>query len=317
MTSLDTKAKFSEENLFLNYAKNCSVASYFNHSNFHLFTYHLTDISLIETDNSLYLIFSSEISNNLKEIKLILENFGKVKQIIISPSMKEIKVFFMCPSSSNYAYNCIKNEQNLLTLVDNDPEHEDKITDDTSDEERKMNDSLFQNRIKEIISTQRYKEYKPINQRLQEIYSKKCYFQTNSFRDYNIKYVVQYIIQIENDNDFNVTNKLIGNNGIVLRKLIIDNCIRYNDYSTKIRLRGKGSGYKEGINQEESKDPLELCLSTLNYNSYLRCCFHIENILRFIYHQFYIFEVLRKGRGDNIRMKQIIKYQYVVNRQTV
>lgn len=317
MTSLDTKVKSSEENIYLKYAKNFSVTSYFSHSNFHLFTYHLTDINIIEKDKSLYLIFSSEISNNLKEINSILENFGKVKQIIISPCMKEIKVVFMNQSSSNYAYNCIKNEQNLLTLVDNEPEHDDKITDDTSDEERKTNDSSFQNRIKEIISSQKYKEYKPINQRLQDLYSKKCSFQTNSFRDYNIKYVVQYIIQIDNDNDFHVTNKLIGNNGIVLRKLIIDNCIRFNDYSTKIRLRGRGSGYKEGINQEESKDPLELCLSTLNYYSYLRCCFHIENILRFIYHQYYIFEILRKGRGDNIRMKQIIKYQYVVNRQTV
>ena len=69
-----------------------------------------------------------------------------------------------------------------------------------------------------------------------------------------------------------MTKKLIGNNGIILRQIINENCIKFGDNTTKIRLRGKGSGYKEGPEKKESNDPLELCLSSLNWISFCKCC---------------------------------------------
>jgi hypothetical protein len=71
-------------------------------------------------------------------------------------------------------------------------------------------------------------------------------FSTAQSRLYVVKYVCNYDIQIENDGEFQVTRRLIGNKGAFLRKILYDCCIKYNDNSTKIRLRGKGSGYKEG-----------------------------------------------------------------------
>ena len=36
----------------------------------------------------------------------------------------------------------------------------------------------------------------------------------------------------------------------------------------KLRLRGKGSGFKEGPRQEESKEPIHLCISSKFYDKY-------------------------------------------------
>jgi hypothetical protein len=75
-------------------------------------------------------------------------------------------------------------------------------------------------------------------------------FATLPTRMYLIKYVCNYDIQIENEPGFQVTRRLIGNKGAYLRKILYDTCIKYNDCTTKIRLRGKGSGYKEGTNMQ-------------------------------------------------------------------
>jgi hypothetical protein len=62
-----------------------------------------------------------------------------------------------------------------------------------------------------------------------------------------IKYVCNYEIQIENDELFKVTSRIIGVKGMNVKKLLYDSCNPLNDNTTKLRLRGKGSGYREGI----------------------------------------------------------------------
>lgn len=145
-------------------------------------------------------------------------------------------------------------------------------------------------------------------------------FHTNSTRDYQFKYVSRYIVQIENEKNFPVTKMIIGNNGKLLRKILLENCINFGDNTTKIRLRGRGSGYKEGPKNEESKDPMELCISSLNYISYCRCSMAIENLLLQIYSQYYIYQCNNLKNEDkekkvvNPVMKKILKYTYIVNR---
>ena len=118
---------------------------------------------------------------------------------------------------------------------------------------------------------------------------------------------------------------LIGNNGALLRNIIIENCIKKGDNTTKIRLRGKGSGHKEGKDKEESKDPMELCISSLNFMSFITCSSLIESLLFKIYYQFYIFQCQKykeraeknQGKTTDLElpvMKKILKYQYTVNR---
>ena len=142
-------------------------------------------------------------------------------------------------------------------------------------------------------------------------------FQTNSTRDYQYKYVSRYIVQIENEKNFPVTKMIIGNSGKLLRNILVKNCINNGDHTTKIRLRGKGSGYKEGPKNEESKDPMELCISSLNLMSYIKCSNEIENLLKNVYYQYYLYQSKNKKESDNdvpVVMKKILKYQYVVNR---
>ena len=62
------------------------------------------------------------------------------------------------------------------------------------------------------------------------------------------KYTCRFDIQIENDKEFQVAKKIIGSKGSHMKN-IIEACskgMKYGKESTKLRLRGRGSGFKEG-----------------------------------------------------------------------
>ena len=103
-------------------------------------------------------------------------------------------------------------------------------------------------------------------------------FQTHSDRNYNYKAVGNYKIGISPD-EFNIRSKILGKKGINLKKIIYNCALIFNDKTTKIRLRGKGSGYKEGKNHEESNEPLQLSISSQNIYSFHFCCQDIEKLL--------------------------------------
>ena len=209
----------------------------------------------------------------------------------------------------------------------------------------------FNSNLKQIVINNKYKEYIPknnynnvfnasnssnsnsnsplstlnsVSEKLQQnikTSEKNIEFHTNSTRDYQYKYVSRYIVQIENEKNFPVARMIIGNSGKLLRNILVKNCINFGDRTTKIRLRGKGSGYKEGPNNEESKDPMELCISSLNLLSYIKCSNEIESLLRNVYYQYYLYQCKNSSKEKNkegnecpILMKKILKYQYVVNR---
>ena len=141
-------------------------------------------------------------------------------------------------------------------------------------------------------------------------------FNTFSNREYIFKYVTNYNIQIENDDKFQVTKRIIGKNGFFLKKIIYESCIKYGDNSTKIRLRGRGSGYKEGKVFSESDEPLQLCVSSLNFPTYINCCNLVENLLKRIYKDYaeYLKKITSPELRGNIMEKSINKYVYVVDR---
>jgi hypothetical protein len=76
-------------------------------------------------------------------------------------------------------------------------------------------------------------------------------FNNNESQPYaHLKYVCNYEVQIENDDKFRVTKRLIGVKGVNVKKVLYDSCSIFKDNTTKLRLRGKGSGYREGINNQ-------------------------------------------------------------------
>ena len=145
----------------------------------------------------------------------------------------------------------------------------------------------------------------------------KVHFMTHSSRNYYYKYVCNYTVQIENDNLFMVTKRIIGKNGCFLKKILQESCIKYGDYSTKIRLRGKGSGYVDKINNNEnSEEPLILSVSSLNYATYYNCCLLLDNLLNKIYDDYYehLHKVLPKELHYSIIKKKLVKNEFIVDR---
>ena len=145
----------------------------------------------------------------------------------------------------------------------------------------------------------------------------RIHFMTHSSRNYNYKYVCNYVVQIENDNMFMVTKRIISKNGCFLKKILQESCIKYGDYSTKIRLRGKGSGYVDkGNNPSCDNEPLTLSVSSLNYPTYYNCCLLIDNLMKKIYDDYfdYLHEILPKEIHYSISKKKLIKSEFIVDR---
>jgi hypothetical protein len=54
----------------------------------------------------------------------------------------------------------------------------------------------------------------------------------------------------------------------------------------KLRLRGRGSGYKEGPDQVESEEELHLCISAKDESVYNYACLCVEKLLQNVYFEY-------------------------------
>lgn len=66
----------------------------------------------------------------------------------------------------------------------------------------------------------------------------------------------------------------------------------------KLRLRGIGSGYKEGPDNKESNEPLHLCVSAKNLKVYKLACNAVEKLLNKIYEDYLAY--LKKNDPDKL-----------------
>jgi hypothetical protein len=101
------------------------------------------------------------------------------------------------------------------------------------------------------------------------------------------KYTCKYEILIPNDKDFQVARRLIGSKGCNMKK-ILNECKQNNNINEniKLRLRGKGSGYKEGPQNKESDEPLHLCISAKNQEEMKKACGLVDDLLNKIYDEY-------------------------------
>ena len=266
-----------------------------------------------------------DLINNIKNINQannstkININSNMNKNNNLSPiNNKESSTNSNTSSSSSNSSPLINYQTKNIKNFKIDPNNNNNNTTNSNNTNNNLKKKIDDN-LEEIVQNKQYKEYIP-----KKIKEKELQFQTNSTRDYQYKYVSRYIVQIENEKNFPVTKMIIGNNGMLLRNILYENCIKFGDHTTKIRLRGKGSGYKEGPKKEESKDPMELCISSLNIVSFSRCSTAIEQLLLQIYYNYYEYQrknIAEKNKDNNnklinnqITMKKILKYHYIVNR---
>jgi len=103
------------------------------------------------------------------------------------------------------------------------------------------------------------------------------------------KYTCRFEIQIENDKEFQVARRLIGAKGCNMKK-ILDTCSKGCTGPVqeviKLRLRGKGSGFKEGPSQQESDEPLHLCISSPYPDKYATACEMAKELLQGVYEEY-------------------------------
>ncbi len=101
------------------------------------------------------------------------------------------------------------------------------------------------------------------------------------------KYTCKYEILIPNDKDFQVARRLIGSKGCNMKK-ILNECKMSNGINDniKLRLRGRGSGYKEGPQNKESDEPLHLCISAKNPEEMKKACAKVDDLLNKIYEEY-------------------------------
>ncbi|CAD8095444.1 unnamed protein product [Paramecium primaurelia] len=129
------------------------------------------------------------------------------------------------------------------------------------------------------------------------------------FQDSNQqKFTCRYDVQIDNDKDFQVARKIIGAKGCNMKK-IIDQCLFDCDTKeqdlVKLRLRGRGSGYKEGPEKRESQEPLHLCVSSKHNHLFLRACQLVEQLLIKIYEEYKIFGLSKGKKSLNFGIKKV------------
>ena len=131
----------------------------------------------------------------------------------------------------------------------------------------------------------------------------------NNHNNSNIgKYICKYEILIPNDKDFKIAKRIIGSKGNNMKQIV--DLIQ----GIKLRLRGKGSGFKEGPKNKESDEPLHLCISSKNIEEMNRACLLINNLLEKIYEDYKIY-CYKNGLipVPQIAIKQDIIFSYRKN----
>jgi len=92
----------------------------------------------------------------------------------------------------------------------------------------------------------------------------------------------QFTIGIEEESKFRVVRKIIGLHGAHV-KAIAEQSL------AKLRLRGRGSKFLEGDEQQESTDPLMLCVSAPDRSSYDKAVELITELLERVYGEYRVF----------------------------
>ena len=123
------------------------------------------------------------------------------------------------------------------------------------------------------------------------------------------KFTCKFLINIDDSADFQTARKIIGSNGRNMKNIIEACTLDCNEDTqnvVKLRLRGKGSGFREGPFNEEINEPLHLCVSSKFYTKFQMACKEVEKLIRLVHTQ-YVLHMKKKGIscGDfEIKMMQ-------------
>ena len=110
---------------------------------------------------------------------------------------------------------------------------------------------------------------------------------------YNPKFICAFPIGLEDDEEFCLVKRIIGKGGNNMRRIA-------QDYNAKLRLRGFGSGYLEGVDRIEANVPLQLNVSCVNFDDYCGAVQQVENLLNGMYKHY-----RRYARSKNMEVPEL------------
>lgn len=97
----------------------------------------------------------------------------------------------------------------------------------------------------------------------------------------NSKYTCRFFIGIPNEEEFRVAKRIIGANGSKMKDIV-----KQSGGDAKLRLRGQGSGFVERDTNEESSEPLQLCVSCPTEDGYIVAAKMAEELLVKVYAEY-------------------------------
>jgi len=92
----------------------------------------------------------------------------------------------------------------------------------------------------------------------------------------------QFTVGIEDDSKFRIVRRIIGQGGENMKRIA-------EESGAKLRLRGRGSKFLEGLEQQESMDDLMLCVSGQDKAGFEHAKGLVSELLRNIYHSYDVF----------------------------
>eukprot|EP00398_MALV-I-01_sp_L67-1_P000890 gene890-279_t len=95
------------------------------------------------------------------------------------------------------------------------------------------------------------------------------------------KFTCRFDVGIQNEKGFQVARRIIGAKGANMQRI-------FRLTQSKLRLRGQGSGFKEGPNNVESPEPLHLCISAQKLDLYELTLVQVRELLSGIYNEYTI-----------------------------
>jgi len=72
--------------------------------------------------------------------------------------------------------------------------------------------------------------------------------------------------------------------------------VKQSGFDAKLRLRGRGSGFLEGAQKQESQEPLHLCVSCKDYLGYKAAVEQVEQLLHEVYGEYQEYCAMRGQR---------------------
>ncbi|CAE7267948.1 khdc4 [Symbiodinium natans] len=105
----------------------------------------------------------------------------------------------------------------------------------------------------------------------------------------------QFFIGIEQDAEFNVRQRIFGERGHHMKVIA-------KQTGAKLRLRGRGSGFKEGPERRVSSDPLMLCVSSTEDAGHQEAVRLVEELLTDVHNQYREFCHSTGRRAPNLEV---------------